>query len=73
MARKALAAVEMPSEEFTDSDSFNEPNEIAPGTIEQKIAEAAYYKAEKRGFAPGYEMQDWLDAEREIKAKFGLI
>ena len=30
------------------------------------IAEVAYYKAEKRGFAPGNEMQDWLEAEQEI-------
>lgn len=30
------------------------------------IAKAAYYKAEKRGFAPGYEKQDWLEAEAEI-------
>jgi hypothetical protein len=30
-----------------------------------KIAELAYFKAEKRGFEPGHEMEDWLDAERE--------
>lgn len=30
------------------------------------VAEAAYYKAEKRGFVPGYEMQDWLEAEQEV-------
>ena len=32
------------------------------------IAEAAYFKAEKRGFLPGLEMIDWLDAERELAA-----
>ena len=32
----------------------------------QRIAEAAYYKAERRGFAPGYEERDWLDAESEM-------
>ena len=30
------------------------------------IALAAYFRAEKRGFAPGRELQDWLEAEREI-------
>jgi hypothetical protein len=30
------------------------------------VAEAAYYHAERRGFAPGGELQDWLDAETEI-------
>ncbi|HXH64950.1 MAG TPA: DUF2934 domain-containing protein [Mariprofundaceae bacterium] len=32
----------------------------------QMIAEAAYYHAEQRGFATGNEMQDWLEAEKEI-------
>jgi hypothetical protein len=30
---------------------------------------AAYYRAERRGFVPGGELQDWLDAEREIGAR----
>lgn len=30
------------------------------------IAEAAYYRAERRGFAPGHELEDWLDAETEV-------
>jgi hypothetical protein len=32
-----------------------------------KIAELAYYKAESRGFEPGYELDDWLEAEREFR------
>ena len=34
------------------------------------IAEAAYYKAERRGFLPGFEAQDWEEAEREIDLLF---
>jgi hypothetical protein len=30
------------------------------------IAVAAYHKAEKRGFAPGSELQDWAEAEQEV-------
>jgi len=30
------------------------------------IAEGAYYRAERRGFAPGHEMDDWLEAEAEL-------
>jgi Protein of unknown function (DUF2934) len=30
------------------------------------VAIAAYHKAEKRGFAPGSELQDWAEAEQEI-------
>lgn len=32
----------------------------------RRIAEGAYYKAERRGFSPGGEDGDWFDAEREI-------
>ncbi|MFZ2406677.1 MAG: DUF2934 domain-containing protein [Methylobacter sp.] len=30
-----------------------------------RIAELAYFKAENRGFAPGHELEDWLEAEQE--------
>jgi hypothetical protein len=32
----------------------------------RKIREAAYFKAEKRGFASGHELDDWLEAEEEV-------
>jgi hypothetical protein len=37
---------------------------------DRNIAEAAYYRAEQRGFVPGYELDDWLAAEREILALY---
>jgi hypothetical protein len=33
---------------------------------EDQIAEIAYYKAENRGFSPGYALNDWLEAEQEF-------
>lgn len=33
---------------------------------QRMIAEAAYYRAERRGFTPGHELEDWLVAEMEI-------
>lgn len=33
----------------------------------KKIAEAAYYISEQRGFTPGHELDDWLHAEAEVK------
>jgi hypothetical protein len=30
------------------------------------IAIAAYHRAEKREFAPGHELQDWAEAEKEV-------
>ncbi|MBM3392498.1 MAG: DUF2934 domain-containing protein [Betaproteobacteria bacterium] len=32
------------------------------------IAEAAYFKAEKRGFSEGGDLADWIEAEAEIDA-----
>lgn len=34
---------------------------------QKMIAEAAYYLAQKRGFSCGCEMDDWLQAEKEIR------
>jgi hypothetical protein len=31
-------------------------------------AEAAYYRAERRAFEPGHELEDWLAAEAEIRS-----
>jgi Protein of unknown function (DUF2934) len=35
---------------------------------QQWVATAAYFKAQRRGFAPGQEASDWLEAELEIAA-----
>ncbi len=32
------------------------------------IAEAAYFRAERRGFSAGHELADWLEAEAEVDA-----
>lgn len=36
---------------------------------ERQVAEAAYYLAEKRGFAPGGEDADWYEAERSLSGE----
>lgn len=35
------------------------------------IAQAAYLRAERRGFAPGGEVDDWLAAEAEFLSLYG--
>jgi hypothetical protein len=35
-------------------------------TLARAISEAAYYRAEARGFEPGHEMEDWVEAERQV-------
>jgi len=35
------------------------------------IAQVAYFRAEKRGFVPGCELQDWIEAEAEVLRLIG--
>ena len=42
------------------------PPVVQPVNLDAMIAEAAYYKAEKRGFSPGNDLLDWLEAKKEI-------
>lgn len=37
-------------------------------TKHERVAVAAYFLAERRGFAPGGDLDDWLRAEVEIEA-----
>jgi hypothetical protein len=41
---------------------------VTPEARRALIAESAYLRAERRGFAPGHETEDWLAAEAEIDA-----
>jgi hypothetical protein len=34
---------------------------------QERVAEAAYYLAERRGFQPGHEHEDWLEAEKQVR------
>lgn len=43
----------------------------SPEEVWKQIAEAAYYKAKARGFAPGGEVQDWIEAEAEVMHRLG--
>ena len=38
------------------------------GSKHHQIEVAAYLIAEQRGFAPGHELEDWLEAEREFES-----
>ncbi len=49
---------------ISDVESKPESNNLDDIT---RIALAAYYKAEARGYVPGHELQDWFEAEAELK------
>lgn len=43
-------------------------NTVSPEERYHMIATAAYFRAEQRGFAGGYEMEDWISGEAQIDA-----
>ncbi len=51
----------------------NNQNNIDPGTLQKMVAECAYLKAEARDFTPGYEIEDWLEAEQELISQNGFV
>lgn len=38
----------------------------SPAEREAMVRTAAYFRAQRRGFQPGYEWEDWLAAEAEV-------
>ncbi|MDQ1241800.1 MAG: hypothetical protein QG601_417 [Pseudomonadota bacterium] len=40
-----------------------------PPDRDSLVRMAAYLRAERRGFAPGYEIEDWLAAEAEVNER----
>jgi hypothetical protein len=58
-AAEASTEVTAANLERRDIPSFSESREA-------RIAEAAYWRAERRGFVAGQELDDWLAAEREV-------
>jgi len=51
-----------------------EPPQRPRHTLEDRqsmIAKAAYLRAERRNFAPGHELDDWLAAEAEVDRELG--
>lgn len=47
--------------------------DIEPELFREMVSALAYYKAEQRGFEPGHELEDWLDAEQELLGNPSLL
>ncbi len=41
--------------------------EVRSDEWNRMVAEAAYYIAERRGFEPGHEQEDWYQAEHQVR------
>jgi hypothetical protein len=46
---------------------------IEPELFREMVAARAFYKAEQRGFEPGHELEDWLEAEQELLSNPSLL
>ena len=46
---------------------------IPSGQRRQMIAEAAYFRAERRGFRDGDPVQDWIEAEKEVEQQLATL
>lgn len=66
------AATDKPASPSTESRNIIATSSARLSADERQylIQEAAYYRAEQRGFGCGNEMNDWLEAEAEINARF---
>ena len=51
--------------------SSNARAEMSPDELRKLVSEAAYYRAKQRGFTPGHEMEDWVQAEAEVLRRIG--
>lgn len=40
--------------------------ELTRDELNKLISEAAYFRAKQRGFEPGHELEDWIQAEAEV-------
>jgi len=65
-ARKKALAKRSTSRKPVTAKSPAFKHSIDAGARHAMIAQAAYFRAEHRGFAHGEELDDWLEAEREI-------
>ena len=55
--------------DLTQPGMVTEENEgLLQSTREQEIRNRAYEICQQRGALPGYEVEDWLQAERELTA-----
>lgn len=52
-------------------DDIQKMDHTSEAVRRQMIAEAAYFRAEQRGFSGGDPVSDWLEAEEEIDAGLG--
>lgn len=76
--KAAPAKKAAPKKAATPKTSTPRAKKATAGSISEEmrqhmIREAAYYRAQHRGFGGGAEMEDWCAAEREIDVMLGRL
>ena len=56
--------------ERTDGPATAATSSIDPEVRRQMVAAEAYFRAERRGFAAGQEVEDWIAAESVVDSRF---
>jgi hypothetical protein len=46
---------------------------VDPETRRQMVAAEAYFRAERRGFAAGHELEDWVAAEAAVDSRLNQM
>ncbi len=68
-SKKAAAAEVMAIQpDVVRSEAVAPPSAAA---LADQIAVRAYFIAAQRNFTPGHELDDWLNAEREVSSRYG--
>lgn len=69
--RKASSATPKPDTQKNSPEGAGLRAQQPPGELRKQIEEAAYYRAKQRGFVPGHELEDWVQAESEVLGNAG--
>jgi hypothetical protein len=71
VAQRRDAAEKAPAAQVSGASDPPRPaaGRVNPEERRRRIAVFAYFRAEERGFSPGCELADWLEAEREIDSE----
>ena len=69
-APRASVATRKPAKTALDAPGSGQNGaQPTPEQLYRMIQETAYYKAKARNFAPGHEVQDWIEAEAEVRER----
>jgi hypothetical protein len=66
--RPGKTAPDAPASRPPDASRTGAPR-LSAEEVYRLIQESAYFKAKARGFAPGHEVRDWIEAEAEVRLR----